>query len=67
MEITRVSPEAAGDLTQVSGAKVGLSQHVTEGGAVQEPYAVMADTGGGEELWNKKKRRGLNKSTTAVK
>lgn len=47
MEITRGSPEAAGDLTQVSGVKLGLSQHVTEGGAVQEPYTVMADTGGG--------------------
>lgn len=45
--ITRGSPEAAGGLTRVSGAKLGLSQHVTEGGAVQEPYAVKADTGGG--------------------
>lgn len=63
MEITRGSPEAAGDLTQVSGVKLRLSQHVTEGGAVQEPYTVMADTGGGgEEPWkkeNKKKSRTL--------
>ena len=55
--MTRGSPEAAGDLTRVSGAKLRLSRHVTEGGAVQEPYTVMADTGGGRGACEEKAGR----------
>lgn len=44
----------------MSGAKLGLSRHVTEGGAVQEPYTVMADTGGGRGACEEK-AEGLTK------
>lgn len=41
----------------MSGVKLRLSQHVTEGRAVQELYTVMAGIGREEEPWKNRAQK----------